>query len=276
MPKWKRDTLLRLTSCTLLIATAGYTLAQTARVISGDLVEGENIHRDNVVASITKPSHQPITRKQVESWALFGTYQASPEEAGAPIPRSDLNVKISGIVGDPKTGVGWAILSIDNGEEKLYATDSKIKNSIIIKKIYKSQIVIERSGVLESIRLPEFDSIAKATPSGKATKVSYKEQTDKEEEKLAEDASMREKVLRYLALKPVQPGADSGYLVSEESDMLLKKYGLEPGDIIASANGYPLGTEAGDGAALQVYKRLGKAEVVVNRNGNQMTISYTP
>ena len=88
--------------------------------------------------------------------------------------------------------------------------------------------------------------------------------------------SPRSQILAKLSLVPVSEGSASGYRVTEESFRLIKKHGLEPGDIILSANGHPLGTESSDSLAFKSFQNSNKATVAVLRGSQTIYIDYKP
>ncbi|UWN49251.1 hypothetical protein ASALC70_01450 [Alcanivorax sp. ALC70] len=57
---------------------------------------------------------------------------------------------------------------------------------------------------------------------------------------------------------------------------MIEQVGLQPGDVVASVNGYPLGTEESDLAALQSYMESQAATIVVQRGEQEFTVNYPP
>jgi general secretion pathway protein C len=84
--------------------------------------------------------------------------------------------------------------------------------------------------------------------------------------------TQRAKILKELNLEPVNEHAAEGYRVLETPPEDKNPYGLQKGDIILSANGYPLGAKAEDVLAKQVAESLGKAQVLVVRGGTRVEI----
>ena len=221
-------------------------------------------------ASFSQP-RPSVTKDQIRSWELFGPASITHTPT-TQIRKSKLSFKVTGIIDDYGTNTGWAILANGENPEKLYTVGAKIAEGVKIEKIRPNLVVINNAGALESLHLSDFDtdSLRMRRVSQDSKKNAAKEAQDS----ISENATTRERMLKYFSLTPVEPGADMGYLVSEESTNLIKDYDLKPGDVILSANGYPLGTESGDLAALQVYKNLGKADIIIRRGGESLTRSY--
>lgn len=86
--------------------------------------------------------------------------------------------------------------------------------------------------------------------------------------------SEREKAISYFALEPVSSGKAQGYKVTKGSNVLKSKFGLKPGDVIYSANGYPLGTESSDVLAKKSFNDLGKVDFLIKREEGDLLVEY--
>ncbi|WP_425993071.1 type II secretion system protein N [Brevundimonas sp. TWP2-3-2] len=65
-----------------------------------------------------------------------------------------------------------------------------------------------------------------------------------------------------------------GYRVGPNPSAELRRFGLQPGDVIASVNGQPVGNASSDQQLLESARSSGQARVVVNRNGRSLTLTF--
>ena len=232
-----------------------------------------NVETSQYLAETLNTKPVTLTKSEILSWGLFGPASPPSQETKETIKKSSLKFKVNGIILDSKDRTGWTILSKDGSEEKLYTVGDKITSEIEIARIDPNMVVINNAGTFESLHLADFEGSLSIKRSLKEKSELSNKQNDKKD-KIDPNASKRERLLKYFSLSPVEPGADLGYRVSEESKKLINDYDLKPGDIILSANGYPLGTESADMAALQVFNNIGKAEITISRNGSNISRSY--
>ena len=104
------------------------------------------------------------------------------------------------------------------------------------------------------------------------TEVSYQANT-KEEPSDSPAQSPKQKTLEKYGLEPVSEGA-TGYIVTKDAKDLIEKFGLNPGDIVLSVNGYPIGDNSSDTLAVKSFQDSGAASVVINQGGSLTTIEY--
>jgi general secretion pathway protein C len=84
-------------------------------------------------------------------------------------------------------------------------------------------------------------------------------------------------LIRQLGLQPVSEGGTEGYRIGEQAPkQLIEQVGLNQGDVVVSVNGYPLGDEESDLAALQSYLDSQAASIVVQRGEQEFTVNYPP
>lgn len=93
------------------------------------------------------------------------------------------------------------------------------------------------------------------------------------EEHLTQDQITKRTLLARADLRPVQPGAPEGYIVGGKiSPELAGQLGIEPGDIIVSINGHPVGEDANDHLAWLSVQALGTATALLRRGTDEITL----
>ncbi|MDP3403152.1 MAG: type II secretion system protein N [Brevundimonas sp.] len=79
---------------------------------------------------------------------------------------------------------------------------------------------------------------------------------------------------------PVSPatlgvtGTAGGYRVGDNPSAELRRFGLQPGDIIETLNGQPVGNAASDQQLFERARSAGQARVVVVRDGRRLTLNF--
>lgn len=248
-------------------------LAVTLFYLSADLPSVSN-HSGPQKTLKTDPPGLTFDKKEVASWNLFGTPTRSATGSYVPKTKTDLPIELLGTFLDQHSKMRWAILKEKNKEELSYELGQRIKENITITEINPHSIVINNNGTLERVSLREF-----STENSKKSQVSIKSDekaNDAKDDRHVTELSTRENLLRTYRLKPVNEGSASGYIVLEKAEKIQEKFGLKPGDVILSANGYPLGEESSDMMALKAYQDLKSAEIVVKRKDQLVTVSYPP
>ena len=83
-----------------------------------------------------------------------------------------------------------------------------------------------------------------------------------------------EQVIRDFGFEPVAPGRASGYRVgSNASNSTVAGAGLQPGDVVVSVNGMPVGVAMNDARLFDQVRSAGRARVEVERNGRRFFLT---
>lgn len=69
-------------------------------------------------------------------------------------------------------------------------------------------------------------------------------------------------------------GTAGGYRVGDNPSAELRRFGLQPGDIIETLNGQPVGNAASDQQLFERARSAGQARVVVVRDGRRLTLNF--
>ena len=79
----------------------------------------------------------------------------TPVEVVQPVvPKIKLNAKLHGIVAY-KTQEGFALISNNNGPQKVYAKGDTLQEGVIISDIFPTKVVIDNNGIAEELLLPK-------------------------------------------------------------------------------------------------------------------------
>lgn len=70
-------------------------------------------------------------------------------------------------------------------------------------------------------------------------------------------------------------GSAQGYRVGDNPSAELRRFGLQPGDVIETLNGQPVGDAASDQQLFERARAAGQARVVVLRQGRRITLNFS-
>ena len=260
---------LRLLVLVSLISLAAVITFTNYQFFSGSL--------ESVTLADTKPRKAPVSSSstaalseaQVRSWRLFGEFEGTEKRPDLEeLSESDLSITLLGTFLNKNTQASSAIVSVDGDLPRIVKSNSEITSNVIIKKIFPDRAVISNRGQLEVIKLSDYASMDGAV----ATKASYQGDTTGKPDDNA-TRTPKQKTLEKYGLEPVSEGA-TGYKVTEDAKDLIEKFGLNPGDIILSVNGYPVGDNSSDTLAVKSFQGSGSASVVINQGGSMTTMEY--
>jgi len=182
-------------------------------------------------------------------------------------PPTRMPVVLSGILAtdDPKTGL--AILGPTADAGKLYAVGQSIPGGAHLHAVYENQVLIERDGAIESLRLPgEFGrgvlrTVALVTPPP----------PDVADASADGPPPLIGGVIspRYSAR-----GTRRGFLLYPGLNMAaFAALGLKPGDLAIEIDGKPLDSQLGGGAIVHALDSAQTAIVTIVRNGAEQEVN---
>lgn len=178
--------------------------------------------------------------------------------------RSDL--RLAGVFYSDNGEESIAIVEVNNGKEKRVRKTQWFEEGIRLLAVEKKRVIIEKFGEVTALRI-----------SNSNLSVNYNAKNRNAHSRIlsgGEISSNRELVLKTSGLEPVSKTNAEGYRVGKGSEEIQEKYGLKEGDVIVSANGYPLGTEIKDLLAYKSFKDAGTVNIVIVRESEEITLSY--
>ncbi len=203
---------------------------------------------------------------------LFGQAANTPApvvEAVVDAPETNLNLTLTGI-GFGEHGMDpQAIISSNRGQEKNYRVGQVVENAdgATLHTVYADRVLLNRSGRLETLRLPK-----EPTGAGVASTAMQRPVL----EQPSGNTSLRQAIVANASrltdvIRPaphVQEGRVVGFRVNPGRDRAtFDALGLQPGDVVTDINGTVLDDPS---QGLQVFESLGEstqANVTVLREG---------
>ncbi|MDX1803039.1 MAG: type II secretion system protein N [Alcanivorax sp.] len=276
--------LLRWAGALLLVIALGWLLAQTFWLLwygPRDIAPLDS--------SLPRLDHaaggQQVTlsQTQVDSWQLFGVYQAKPsgQEQPTDAPDTRLRLELLGVFQTSDTSKATAIIAEQGKEGKLYHIGDSIPGNASLEEVYPDRVILRRAGRLETLRWSQtaLGGVTEVQPGQPPATAPASSRTPAPDTGSSQVSLPRQRqtLLRRLGLEPVSQGQDRGYrLGSKAPKEVIQQVGLKPDDVILSVNGYSLGTQDNDLAALKSYQDTRQATIVVQRGDQQFTVNYPP
>ncbi|SOC28056.1 general secretion pathway protein C [Alloalcanivorax xenomutans] len=221
---------------------------------------------------VTAASRNPtLTKVEIESWNLFGEYLSGSGtvEVHSDAPETRMKLTLLGVFHNRMDEHGWAIIQPEGGEAGLYHVGDELVRGATLNALRVDHVLLKRGGRLEKLPLLDWEAMPGIVASAQPARDDKKD--DSEVEKLLSD---REKAMKTMGVEPVSPETANGYRVIDEEGDLVKKFGFQKGDIIFSANGYPLGTKEDDLLARRSVVDSGIGEIIVRRGSKEFLIEY--
>ena len=215
---------------------------------------------------------------------LFGIYQqsaATPQTQDAPDTR--LNLVLKGVLSAEPMSKASVIISLGkNGKEDMYSIGDQVA-SATLKEIYADRVILQRSGQLETLRMPdEFNddfitrSAGSEQPDDSSTQIDTSSPgaalSDIREEILANPTSFG----KYAIPVPYKKnGRLIGYRLTPQGDRtLFDVVGLDPQDVVIAVNGVQLDDPAEGLKALRELQSASQVNITVLRNGAELPLQF--
>lgn len=226
--------------------------------------------------------------KNIAAWHLFGRADlvaVAPKQEV--VPDTTLQLELRGIFSSSDPALARAIIAEPSREEKPYATGATdIPGGATLKEIRDDHVVLSRGGRLETLRLPK-DKLG----TGSVTPVALPES---EAEPLSSEQPMREftggeslsdlrdavindpqLLAGFLQAEPVQgPNGIEGFrLGSGQDPQLLRRFGLQRGDVVLAVNDVQLDGVTKVPQLLQSLPSASELTIKFRRNGKDRSVT---
>lgn len=240
---------------------------------------------------------------------LFGEADAvdAPAATEEPTVATRLPLELQGVFAEDRGEQSAAIISQRGRPGQLYHIGEEVPGSATLVEVHSDHVVLRRAGVRETLHFPQPGEgvAARGAASYGGTELieayeepeqAYDEQYDSyvdepyEEEMLNDDpASVEELVDEYreeleedpsaalqeLGVSAVSDGAAEGYRIGDDlaQSPYLSQTGLQPGDVILSVNGRPVGDLNQDRLELDNVLAQGSARLEVQRGNRRFFVT---
>lgn len=267
----------------VVVVTIAYQLAQiTWRVLPGEdyaapppLVAGG--------AGGGAPTQSGTDFDVLRRSHLFGEAPEPDAEQDAPppdatlvdAPDTTLNLRLAGVVVREANEESHAMIADGNQPDKRYRVGDAIEgvSGTRLHHVFADRVLLNRSGRLETLRLPEEDEAGANIRRAAARPTAAPIQTNAAplREVISQNATEITRVMRFAP--HVEGGQIVGFRVTPGPEAeVFTGLGLEPGDVVTDINGIALDDPS---RGLQAFEALGEstmANVTILRGGNPQVI----
>ncbi len=263
----------------ILVIACSYTLSQITWLLIPDDTTSER--PPSTSRSSGKPAAAALQNyRHISDAHLFGIFQQgeTTTRITTSAPDTRLNLVLKGILAATPMENANAIISIGkNGAEDNYAIGDKV-SSATIREIHEDRIILERSGRLETLRMPkDFDnSFIQSTPADSSMGSSNNSPG-------AVLADIRKQILKNptsfgqfaIPVPYNENGKLRGYRLQPQGDRaLFDSVGLKDSDVIVAINGVDLNNPAQGIKALRTLQSAKQINVTILRNGAEMPLQF--
>ena len=282
----------------LLIVLMSLTVAHTV------LFFIETMTRSVIILDSTTASSSAITQPtfKVSSLELFGRLEVAdtlPQALDA--PETKLNLELQGIFIAQDAKLSTAIVAQKNKTGELFAIGDKLPGNATLAAVFEDHVLIRRGTRVEKLLFSDskFQFVSDRSPASTSPRsgggisdttrshlgsaknsISDKNESNNNsinnspintyQEKLRSDL---QGTLSKAGITPVSTGESNGYKVGADAQGAIKQAGLQPGDVILSINGKPVGVASNDSALMAQVMASSRVRVEVRRGARRFFLT---
>jgi general secretion pathway protein C len=277
----------------LLIVLMSLTVANTVLFFMETMTAPGII--PNSTPATTRETTQPTFK--VSNLELFGKLEEADVVAQAiDAPETKLNLELQGIFIAEDVKFSTAIVAEKNKTGELFAIGDRLPGNATLAAVFEDHVLIRRGTRMEKLLFSDtkFQFVSDETPqvtapraargisgatrsnlenvrnrirnrngvNNKSTDNSPNNALTRYQERLRNDL---QGTLSEAGITPVSTGESNGYKVGEDAQGVVKQAGLQPGDVILSINGKPVGVASSDSALMDQVMASSRVRVEVQR-----------
>lgn len=277
----------------LLVGLMAYILATTVLYFAADRANA------NLPAPATQQLEPALQDSNfdlsaVQSRNLFG--RANPNavvaEKDEPLAETRLPLELQGVFVADEEDDSAAIVAPKNKAGKLYTVGEVVPGNATLIEVYADHVILRRAGIRETLRffsndggfVAEHDepeppprsknrsqNRAQAATNQAAGPKTPKEFLDTYREQLTTNPG---ELLKELDVSPVSSDGSNGYRLGNLANSpYLNRTGLQPGDVVLSVNGRPVGDVKQDSLELGNLVTQGSARLEVQRGSRRFYVT---
>jgi general secretion pathway protein C len=287
----------------LIIIGIAYTLAMTGwYFVSGPTP----LTLADDKPKVGRVAKKPMSIADIAARNLFGQARDVAAPAAFDAPETHLRLTLEGVFQSEQPEESAAIIAEQNKPGELFLVGGKLPGNVTLTEVHADRIVLRRNGVLETLRfsdepplltashrdegpltdspdtagedvpqapeppndVPEAPAEAAADPNSSASLGSVVESY---REKLQQDPAA---TLSSLGVAPVSSSGAQGYRLDNIANSpYLAQTGLQPGDVVLSVNGRPVGDVQSDQAEMANIIAQGSARLEVQRGNRRFFVT---
>jgi len=288
----------------LMVAGIAYTLATSLMTLLAGPGSTAAPPRQAAGAQ-DRPARPAMDIEPLLARNLFGIAGARPTATQTAAPAAvatQLPLELRGVFMAEDNGISAAIIAQRGRPGQLYNVGQSIAGSATLEQVLADHVILRRAGVAETLHFPKpgqnqgfvaptptepdapadmpyeeppsdvepYESIEEPAPGGTDEQPlddavsAYRERLDRDPEA----------ALQSLGMTPVSAGSASGYRIdSLAASPYLGQTGLQPGDVILSVNGRPVGDLSQDRLEIDNVLAQGSARIEVQRGSRRFFVT---
>ncbi|MCZ6640558.1 MAG: PDZ domain-containing protein [Gammaproteobacteria bacterium] len=273
----------------LIVAGIAWTLAQTVLYVASSPQAQQSGRPANERAATRQTT---VDLNAILSRNLFGAADVVPGIGiGATTEVTRLPLELQAVYIAEEVAEESAATVAQKGKPGYtYHIGDKIPGNAVLVEVLQDHIILRRAGSREKLMFPTIDSQFQADPlqdEGVAANVQARSERrltntlsgvqSAREFVAAHQARMEadpEQALNELGIKPVSQGSASGYQLGDLAQSpYLSQTGLQPGDVILSVNGRPVGDMQADRLEVANILAQGSARLEVQRGTRRFFVT---
>ncbi len=273
----------------LLVVAIGWQLAKLGWMLVPGSSLGDPVTVTPPAGLGPVPGQAPAAGTNVEAIAsahLFGEVSDEPAdtEPVGPIPEeleeTRLALSLKGTMAGTDNRLTVAIIEDNRNEEKIYTIGDAVTAGTTLHAVYTDQVVLNRSGNLEALKLPKDLPAGAAPPTRSRTSVNRASAANTQRQQQSIQNVITQNATKLADVIRPTPyfvgGQQQGYRVYPGRDRKqFAALGLRPGDLIKDIDGAALTDPQ---QAMQIFQNLGSADqvsVTVERNGQPQVLELS-
>jgi general secretion pathway protein C len=294
----------------MMVAAIAYTLAQSLTYLMAGPQPAPDGAAPAAERS-TRTVRREVDVETILARNLFGVAGARPAAAQSAAPAAvatQLPLELRGVFVAEGDGESAAIIAQRGRPGQLYSVGQNVAGSATLESVHSDHVVLRRAGVAETLHFPrpgQGQALAPQMPAsepempfdepmedpGQLEPYEATEDVPMDDDMppaddgavSAEDAltSYRERLqsdpagaLQSLGMQPVSTGAAAGYRIDDLARVpYLGQTGLQPGDVILSVNGRPVGDLNSDRLEIDNVLAQGSARIEVQRGSRRFFVT---
>lgn len=212
---------------------------------------------------------------------IFGVSDKAVPQKQIKVPETKLNLTLKGVLAaKPMARASAIIAKGKSGKEDIFSVGDKMPGGILIKEIHPEYVVLERNGLLETLKLQKISGVAGFARSNNS-KLSSSARASSPAAALKE---IRTDILKNptsfgdyaLPVVVKENGRQIGYrLQPQKKGELLAELGIQSSDVITQINGIKLDKPQNGISALRKLSTAKNLNIVVKRNGVETPLTIS-
>ncbi len=212
---------------------------------------------------------------------IFGVSDKAVPQKQVKVPETKLNLTLKGVLAaNPMSRASAIIAKGKSGKEDIFSVGDKMSGGILVKEIHPEYVVLERNGLLETLKLEKISSVNGIDLSNNRQSLSSAGASSP----AAALKEIRGDILKNptsfgdyaLPVVVKENGKQVGYrLQPQKKGKLLAELGIESNDVITTINGVKLDNPKNGIVALRKLSSAKQLIIVVKRNGAEIPLNIS-